>query len=561
MALDGIFLHHLKNEVAEFAVGARIDKIYQPSKEELVLSLRSREGAEKLLLSCRANTAGMYFTKYPPENPAKPPMLCMLLRKHLCGGKILSIEQQGLDRIIKITVRSSNELGDEVLLTLVAEIMGRYSNIILLDDKGVIIDALRRVDENSSRVRRVLPGLKYEAPPAQDKLDILTDDIEKIKARISKSTKSPANAFQSAVMGVSPIVCREYENGISVEQIKLYAENPRPNVIVTQAPFDFCFMPITQYGSLASERDFETFSETLDFFYYEKVRADRIRQRSGELFKTLSNLKERAVRKAVNRSKELEDCRDKDKYKIYGDLIVANQYALQKGAIYYDLQNFYEENAPVRVPADPALSPMQNAQKYYKEYRKKQTAESRLSDFIKAANDEAAYLDSVTDALSRAQTDPEITEIKNELVQTGFLKRRPAKNQKNTKQLRPMEFESSEGFKIFVGRNNIMNDKLTLKTAKNYDLWFHVKEGAGAHVVVQSENGREFTDKLIREAAMLAVQNSKAASSSNVAVDYTIIKNVKKPNGAKPGMVIYDNYKTEYVTPNFDELERIKRIV
>lgn len=561
MALDGIFLHHLKNEVAEFAVGARIDKIYQPSKEELVLSLRSREGAEKLILSCRANTAGMYFTKYPPENPAKPPMLCMLLRKHLCGGKILSIEQQGLDRIIKITVRSSNELGDEVLLTLVAEIMGRYSNIILLDDKGVIIDALRRVDENSSRVRRVLPGLKYEAPPAQDKLDILTDDIEKIKARISKSTKSPANAFQSAVMGVSPIVCREYENGISVEQIKHYVENPRPNVIVTQAPFDFCFMPITQYGSLASERDFETFSETLDFFYYEKVRADRIRQRSGELFKTLSNLKERAVRKAVNRSKELEDCRDKDKYKIYGDLIVANQYALQKGAIYYDLQNFYEENAPVRVPADPALSPMQNAQKYYKEYRKKQTAESRLSDFIKAANDEAAYLDSVTDALSRAQTDPEITEIKNELVQTGFLKRRTAKNQKNTKQLRPMEFESSEGFKIFVGRNNIMNDKLTLKTAKNYDLWFHVKEGAGAHVVVQSENGREFTDKLIREAAMLAVQNSKAASSSNVAVDYTIIKNVKKPNGAKPGMVIYDNYKTEYVTPNFDELERIKRIV
>ena len=221
MALDGIFLHHLKNEVAEFAVGARIDKIYQPSKEELVLSLRSREGAEKLLLSCRANTAGMYFTKYPPENPAKPPMLCMLLRKHLCGGKILSIEQQGLDRIIKITVRSSNELGDEVLLTLVAEIMGRYSNIILLDDKGTIIDALRRVDENSSRVRRVLPGLKYEAPPAQDKLDILTDDIEKIKARISKSTKSPANAFQTAVMGVSPIVCREYENGTSVEQIKL----------------------------------------------------------------------------------------------------------------------------------------------------------------------------------------------------------------------------------------------------------------------------------------------------------------------------------------------------
>ena len=561
MALDGIFLHHLKNEVAAFAVGARIDKIYQPSKEELVFTLRSREGSKKLLLSCRANTAGMYFTEYPPENPAKPPMLCMLLRKRLCGGKILAVEQQGLDRIVKITVRSSDELGDEVVLTLVAEIMGRYSNIILLDEDECIIDALRRVDENSSRVRSVLPGLKYVAPPAQDKLNILKDDVSEIKKRIEASGKSPSNAFQSAVMGVSPIVCREYENGVSVEEIKNFAEHPCPNVIITQAPFDFCFMPITQYGSLATQKNFDTFSETLDFFYYEKVRADRIRQRSGKLFKTLANLKERAVRKALNRSKELEDCRDKDKYKVYGDLIVANQYALKKGSVYYELQNFYDNNKVVRVPADPALSPMQNAQKYYKEYRKKQTAESRLADFIKSAKEEADYIDSVTDALSRAQTDAEITEIKNELVQTGFLKHKAAKNQKNQKLLKPMEYESSEGFKIFVGRNNIMNDKLTLKTAKNYDLWFHVKDGAGAHVVVQSENGRKFTDKLIREAAMLAAQNSKAAASSNVAVDYTIIKNVKKPGGAKPGMVIYDNYNTEYVTPNFEELERIKRIV
>lgn len=560
MALDGIYLHHLKNEVAEFAAASRIEKIHQPSKEELVLSLRSREGAKKLLLSCRANTAGIYFTSYPPENPAKPPMLCMLLRKHLTGAKILSITQDGLERIIKINMEASNELGDLVNFTLVVEIMGRYSNIILLDGNGVIIDALKRVDESKSQVRCVLPNMIYEAPPVQDKLNILTDDIRDIKKRIQSSRKSPSNAFQEAVMGVSPIICREYENGVSVEQIKAYAQNPKPTVVITEAPLDFTFMPVYQYGLLASLKEFDTFSEALDFFYYEKVRVDRIHQRSSELFKTLQNLQERAVRKALNREKELRDCADKDKYKVYGDLIISNQYSLQKGALYYDLQNYYDNGNMIRIPANPAESPMQNAQRYYKEYRKKQIAESKLTDFIAQAKAEAKYLESVLDSLSRAETDSEITEIKAELAETGYLKRRIQKNTKNSRALKPMEFESSEGFRILVGRNNLMNDKLTLKTAKNYDLWFHIKESAGSHVVVLND-GREFTDKLIREAAMLAAHNSKARDSSNVAVDYTIIKNVKKPNGAKPGMVIYETYKTEYVTPNSDELERIKRIV
>lgn len=560
MALDGIYLHHLKNEIEAFAVGSRIEKIYQPSKEELVFALRSREGAKKLLLSCRADSARIHFTEYPPENPSKPPMLCMLLRKHLTGSKIASVTQNGLERIVKIKVDAINELGDPVTLTVVVEIMGRYSNVILLNENGRIIDALKRIDESKSQVRCVLPNEVYVEPPAQDKLNLFNDDIELIKERIYKSNKALSNAFQNAVMGVSPIVCREYENGITIEKIKEYAQNPVPVAVINETPMDFAFMPITQYGSLVELKEFETFSALLDFFYYEKVRADRIRQRSGDLFKKLQNLQERAVRKAVNREKELLDCKDKDKYRVFGDLLSTNQYNLQKGAPYYDLENYYDNCNIIRVPVDVSLSPSQNAQKYYKEYRKKQVAETKLNDFIEDAKKEAEYLETVIDSLSRAETDSEITEIRNELAEMGYLKRRNDKKAKNTKALKPMEFETEEGFKIFVGRNNLMNDRLTLKTSKNYDLWFHTKDTAGSHVVVQND-GREFTDKVIREAAMLAAKNSKAGNSSNVPVDYTIIKNVKKPSGAKPGMVIYVDYKTEFVTPNSMELERIKRIV
>ncbi len=560
MALDGIYLYHLKNEISEFAVGARIEKIHQPSRDELVFSLRSREGAKKLLLSCRADSARIHFTEYPPENPSKPPMLCMLLRKHLTGAKIISVEQDGLERIIKINADTINELGDLVCLSVIVEIMGKYSNIILANENGVIIDAVKRVDENKSQVRCVLPGMDYVSPPPQHKFSLFSDDISDIKEKIAHSRKSPSNAFQEAVMGVSPIICREYENGVSIEKIKEFAEKPVPVAVINDTPMDFSFMPVSQYGNLVILKEFSTFSALLDYFYYEKVRADRIKQRSGELFKTLQNFYERAVRKAAARKSELQDCRDKDKYRIFGDLLSTNQYNLQKGSPYYDLENYYDNCNIIRVPVDVTLSPSQNAQKYYKEYRKKQIAESKLIDFIADAEKEAEYLETVIDSLSRAETDGEITEIRNELSQTGYIKKRNEKKMRNQKLLKPMEYKSEEGFKIYVGRNNLMNDRLTLKTAKNYDLWFHTKDIPGSHVVVEND-GREFTDKVIREAAMLAAFNSRAGKSSNIPVDYTIIKNVKKPSGAKPGMVIYSEYKTEFVTPNAAELERIERIV
>ena len=553
MALDGIFLYHLKNEIKSSIQGFRVDKIYQPSREELLFTFKTYEGTKKLLLSAKAESARIQFTNQFVENPKKPPMLTMLLRKHLSKAKLRDIEQDGFERILTFVFDATNELGDPVVFRLIIEIMGRHSNIILVNEEGIIVECVKRIDETVSSFRQVLPGLRYSLPPQQNKLNILNDDISEMEALLR--IKKPSEALQ----GISPIVARELENGMSINELRENVLHPQPTVVIVDGPKDFTYFVPKQYGDVAQYKLFETFSELIDYFYYEQVKFERIRQRSNDLFRHLTILYERAVRKAVNRRKELEDCRNKEQLKTYGDLINANLYRLQKGSLFYDLENFYDNNNIVRIPADPTLTPVQNAQKYYKEYRKKQIAETKLNDFIKAANEEAAYLESVIDSLSRAQTDSEISAIRAELYEAGFLSRRVDKKNK-PKKLEPKKFISTEGFVIRVGRNNVQNDELTLRLSKNYDLWFHVKDAAGSHVVATAIKEKPFTDKLIREAAMLAAAHSKASSSSNVAVDYTIIKNVHKPNGAKFGMVIYDNYNTEYVTPNEEELSALKEI-
>ena len=551
--LDGIFLYHLKNEIKSTIQGFRVDKIYQPSREELLFTFRTYEGTKKLLLSARPESARIQFTNQFVENPKKPPMLTMLLRKHLGGAKLRDIEQDGFERILTFVFDATNELGDPVVFRLIIEIMGRHSNIILVNGEGIIVECVKRIDETVSSFRQVLPGLRYSLPPQQNKMNILTDDIAEIETLLR--TKKPSEALQ----GISPIVARELENGMSLYELREKVNAPQPTVVIVDGPKDFTYFIPKQYGDLAEYKLFETFSELIDYFYYEQVRFERIKQRSHDLFRHLTTLQERAVRKALNRQKELDDCKNKEQLKTYGDLINANLYRLQKGSLFYDLENFYDNNNVVRIPADPTLTPVQNAQKYYKEYRKKQVAETKLNDFIKAANEEAAYLESVIDSLSRAQTDSEISAIRAELYDAGFLSKRIDKKNR-PKKLEPKKFISSEGFIIRVGRNNVQNDELTLRLSKNYDLWFHVKDAAGSHVVATAIKEKPFTDKLIREAAMLAAAHSKASSSSNVAVDYTIIKNVHKPNGAKFGMVIYDNYNTEYVTPNEEELSEVKEI-
>lgn len=559
MAFDGIFLHLIKNEISSKVLGARVDKIYQPSREEILFTFRTNEGVQKLLVSARADCARIQLTTQHIENPKQPPMLTMLLRKLLCGARLVDISQEGFERIVNFTFDAKNELGDPVQYRLVVEIMGKYSNIILLNSQSKIIECVKRIDFQKSSVREILPGLTYQLPPQQDKMNILTDSLVDIEQRMKAFDTTRGKAASKVIQGISPIVANEIEFELSLAGLKEYIAHPSPTVVIMDKPKDFTFFMPQQYGDLCSYKSFETFSELVDYFYFEQVKLERIRQRSNDLFRHITTLTERAVRKAINRQKELEDCKDKEKLKIFGDLINSNLYRLEKGAMFYDVENFYDNNAPIRIPADPTLTPAQNAQKYYKEYRKKQIAQTKLIEFIKQAEDEAEYLESVLDALTRATTDSEITAIREELKQGGFLSKGGSKGG-NAKKLPPRKFVSNEGFTIFVGRNNVQNDQLTLKTAKNYDLWFHTKDVPGSHVIACAIKEKPFTDKLIRQAAMLAVVHSKAASSSNVAVDYTIVKNVHKPNGAKPGMVIYDDYNTEYVTPNEEELNEVKEI-
>ncbi len=559
MALDGIFLYHLKNEISEFAIDSRIEKIYQPAADELIFTLRSRQGARQLFLSCRADSARMQYTNFHFENPKVAPMLCMLLRKKLTGARIKEISQDGLERIIKFSLLAYDNFGEIVELNLICEFMGRYSNIILTDRDMNIIDALHRVGNEKSSVRTVLPGEKYCQPPKQHKINLLTNDTKQVLEEIGKSTKTPAKAFQDTVAGVSPIVAREFENGTSIDTIKHYAENPIKVAVVTDRPIDFTFMPIHQYGHIATIKEFETFSALLDYYYSEKIKQQRIAQRSGELLKRIKTLQEHTVRKIVNRENELKDCNNKEKYKLYGDLLSTNMYRLEKNKEFYDIENYYDNMNIIRIPVSPALSISQNIQKYYKEYRKRQVAETKLYSLIDEAKAELAYLESTAVLLENADNDHEISVIKSELADNGYLKISKIEKSK-VKRAAPAQYVSDDGFTILVGKSNLMNEKLSLKIAKPTDMWFHAKDCPGSHVIIV-DNKKEFSDEAIHTAAILAAANSKAGASSNVAVDYTLAKNVKKIPGSKPGMVNYTNYKTVFVTPSTEQIERINKIV
>ena len=578
MALDGALLHLLKREIESVSLGARVDKIYQPAKEELILFLRNQNETKRLFLSCRAAGPRVHFTELPVENPKQPPMFCMLMRKHLGSAKLIQIRQPGLERVLFLDFEGINEMGDTVIYTLAAELMGRNSNIILIGPENTVIDAMRRVGFDKSTVRQILPGLHYQLPPPQERI-ALTEPAEVLIEKVKSCPKreSPlGEALGFLLEGASPLLCREIAYfacrgaetaacGLSGEEesrlrffltsIRQILEGapPTPTMVLTAEgePKDFSFVAIRQYGSSCITREYEDFSKLLDQFYGEKDASDRMRQKMGDLFRLVSNRTDRIARKLQAQEGELTTCRKRDSLKMFGDLLSANLYLLQKGEKSVSVPNFYEEGAPeISIPLDPRLTPTQNVQRYYKEYRKADTAEKKLTALMEESRKELEYLDTVFDLMTRAKSEAELAAIRAELAEEGYVRAAPgSRKKKEEEKLPPLRYRSSDGFLILSGRNNLQNDRITLRQSKNGDLWLHTQKIPGSHTVVVTE-GKKLPDRTILEAAIIAATNSKARSAKKVPVDYTLIKNVKKQPGGKPGMVIYENFKTAIVDPD-----------
>jgi predicted ribosome quality control (RQC) complex YloA/Tae2 family protein len=575
MSLSGAFLHIVKTElINEGLIGARIEKIHQPSREEIVLSLHRRaEGGNssvKLLLSANPASARVCLTLRSPENPPAPPMFCQLLRKRLASARLVEIAQDGFERIIFFKFHCRNEIGDEETIILAVEIMGRSNNIILLIEKGGelrVIDALKRVADDEKANRRVLPGLVYELPPRERRLSLLNfTKTELVNALENYGSERLDKALIKIFEGICPLFAREAVfRGENTESLYNYLDNVQYNfkpVMLTDSdkkPFDFTFVDVKQYGDLMTAVHFESANKLLDSFYAERANSNRLRQRSGAVLKTLNSSYERVLRKLDLRRSELAACGEREKFRRWGDLISANIYALEKGADSLIARDF-ETDEEVKIPLDVRLAPAKNAQKYYSEYKKLQTAEKTLTKLIEDSEQELIYLESVLEAASRAEGDSELLEIKRELIESGYIKSAgvramPKKGAKQEKPGEPLKFISSDNVNILVGRNNRQNDLVTFKLAKPREIWLHAKNIAGSHVIIKSEKPSERT---LEEAAILAAWFSKARDSSRVPVDYTEVRYVSKPHGAKPGMVIFTNNKTLYVTPGEDVINKMK---
>lgn len=583
MAFDGGFLSAVRCELESRIVGCRVDKIYQPARDELVLFLRSKEFQGKLLLSASSKGARVQLTDDSPENPAVPPMLCMLLRKRLIGARLTGLRQAGLERILTLSFEGRNELGDVVELHLVVEMMGRRSNIIFCEGDMRVIDAVRRTDA-ADAVRILLPGVRYSLPPAQDKLDPLLDSIEPLWERLGRLPDAElSKALLEHLQGASPLVCRELAytacRGQSLrvgelteddwQRLKLQVSrwldavqgnNVQPTMVIdsTGKPMDFSVIPIHQYGMTALTRAYSDCGSLLDSFFAERERMERMRARSQSLLKHISTLSARIARRVSAQQAEWKASQNREHLREYGELIKANLHQIARGEPFCEVVNYYSpECEQVRIPLDIALSPSQNAQKYFKEYRKAHTAEQRLAGLIQKGTEELAYIDSVFDALIRAETDRDLAEIREELEQGGYLKASGGKKARSAAKLPPYRFQSDDGYIVLVGRNNRQNEQLSLRTAQGNDVWMHVKDGPGAHVIVCCE-GSQPPDATLEQAAILAATYSKAAQSPQVAVDYCLARKVKKPQGTPPGMVIYDQYKTAYVRPDPELAKRLR---
>lgn len=589
MSLDGITIRALVYELQYALINGKINKVHQPENDELLLDIRNNGISKKLIISASSNNPRIHFTKDTKKNPMSPAMFCMLLRKHIQNGRILSIEQDGFERVIKILISSYNELGDLTEKELIIEIMGRHSNIILVNnEEEKIIDSIKRVTPDISSVRQILPGMKYTPAPSQNKISPIDLNESKFLSFI-KDDKSSNQLYKSIYenfVGISPLIAKEicnnaeiYEN-LNTDELneedskKLFSSfkeiigfimnrNSNPTIVYNEyktSILAFSSINLNQFENVRKE-NFDSINEMLDTLYETKDRLDRIKQKSLSLKKNIKTKLDRDKNKLSKQKDELLKAKTREKYKIAGELITANIYRIEKGMKEIEVIDYYNDNKDLKITLNPNLTPSENAQKKFKRYNKLKSAFAEVSDQIKQTKAEIDYLENILLSIENASDLDDLEEIREELIEENYIKykkRNKSKNKKKKKESKAMHFLSSEGYDIYVGKNNKQNDYLTLKFADKNDIWLHTKDIPGSHVIIR-KNSNEIPEQTLYEAALLSAFNSKARMSSNVAVDYTEKRNVKKPNGAKPGMVIYENNNTLYVTPSEKEISKIKK--
>ena len=575
MPLDAICLQGVVGELAPQLTGSRIEKIQQPARDQIILLLR---GSRRLFLNAGANQPRIHLTEQLRDNPSQPPMFCMLLRKHLSGGIIESVRQEPLERVVTLTVLASDEMGERSRFTLVWEGMPRRANLILCDRDGRIIDCLRRVDLEAEQDRQVMPGLFYRLPTRQDKRSPLSVTEEEFAALLGRAAPdAPLDGWLLDIFtAISPLVARELtvracgstdapaSQGNALWDVfsrwqKAVNENTfTPTLIKRNGSLaDFTYGPVTQYGTYAETEVYDSLSHLLDDFYEKREQAERVKQKGRDLLKTATTARDRVRRKLAAQEKELAACLDRDHLRICGELITANLYRMERGQSRLTAQNYYDENcADVDIPLDVRLSPQENAARYFKQYAKAKTAEKYLTAQLQRGREELQYLESVLQELAQAESEQDFNDIRTELTDGGYLRGRGKKQPGFQRASKPREFRSSAGLRILVGRNNRQNDRLTTKDADKRDIWLHTQKIHGSHVILCT-GGAEPDEQSLMEAASLAAYFSQAQGSTKVPVDYTPVKFVKKPAGAKPGMVVYTTYQTMLADPDEELVKRL----
>ncbi|MGM9541769.1 MAG: NFACT family protein [Candidatus Limivicinus sp.] len=573
MPLDAIYLSALTAELKEKLEGGRIDKVQQPERDMLLLSLRAKGENLRLLLAAGTGNARVHLTESSFENPAEPPMFCMLLRKHLVGAHISAVYQPDYERMLIIELEGHDEMGFACQKKLVAEMIGRSANVILVDGEGRIVDCMRRMDFGGDAQRRMLPGMIYRLPPRQEKPPLLETDSAQRQAMIQAADRqqSPDKWLLNSFAGLSPLVCRELAHrcGGSYDTLpelldafvdSVQAGDLRPTILYEDGkPRDFSFMPISQYGPAVSCREEESFSRLLDSFYSQRDRAEQQRRRSHQLFKTVRTTRDRIQRKLASQTEELRRTEDRDEVRKTAELVTANIYRIKKGDRTLECVDYYDPECPtIRIALDPLKTPQQNAAALFREYNKLKAARSHLTGLIEEGERQLDYLNSVLELLSLSETEKDISDIRRELIATGYLRKQGGTKADRSKAQAPWRFVTDDGFEVLAGRSNVQNDELTTRTGRRTDYWFHTQRLHGSHVILRC-NGMEPTELAIAQAAAIAAYYSQGREGGKVPVDYTMLRFVRKPSGALPGKVVYTDYKTIMTEADEALVKRLKK--